>query len=39
MRKKLWAHEAVKVPKVEDYIQQKAEMYELEKAAADWKRK
>jgi|UniRef100_A0A7S4LA27 chromosome segregation ATPase len=32
-------HEAVKVPKVEDYIQQKAEMYELEKAAANWKRK
>lgn len=32
-------HEAVKVPKVEDYIQQKAEQYELEKAAANWKRK
>eukprot|EP01059_Diplonema_ambulator_P024439 TRINITY_DN40425_c0_g1_i1.p1 TRINITY_DN40425_c0_g1~~TRINITY_DN40425_c0_g1_i1.p1 ORF type:complete len:169 (+),score=72.98 TRINITY_DN40425_c0_g1_i1:75-581(+) len=32
-------HEAVKVPKVEDYIQQKAELYELEKAAANWTRK
>jgi hypothetical protein len=32
-------HEAVKVPKVEDYIQQKAEMYELEKAVINWKRK
>lgn len=32
-------HEAVKVPKVEDYIQQKAEMFELEKAAANWQRK
>eukprot|EP00668_Euglena_longa_P001815 GGOE01002131.1.p1 GENE.GGOE01002131.1~~GGOE01002131.1.p1 ORF type:complete len:413 (+),score=204.19 GGOE01002131.1:101-1339(+) len=32
-------HEAVKVPKVEDYIQQKAEMYELEKAAVNWRRK
>eukprot|EP01006_Ploeotia_vitrea_P014286 TRINITY_DN38387_c0_g1_i1.p1 TRINITY_DN38387_c0_g1~~TRINITY_DN38387_c0_g1_i1.p1 ORF type:complete len:437 (-),score=84.44 TRINITY_DN38387_c0_g1_i1:622-1887(-) len=32
-------HEAVKVPKVEDYIQQKAEQFELEKASANWKRK
>lgn len=32
-------NEAVKVPKVEDYIAQKAEMYELEKAAVNWKRK
>jgi chromosome segregation ATPase len=32
-------HEAVKVPKVEDYIAQKAEMYELEKASANWARK
>eukprot|EP01063_Lacrimia_lanifica_P008476 TRINITY_DN15518_c0_g1_i1.p1 TRINITY_DN15518_c0_g1~~TRINITY_DN15518_c0_g1_i1.p1 ORF type:complete len:415 (+),score=215.39 TRINITY_DN15518_c0_g1_i1:66-1310(+) len=32
-------HEAVKVPKVEDYIQQKAELYELAKAAKNWTRK
>lgn len=32
-------HEAVRVPKVEDYIAQKAEMLELEKAAQNWKRK
>lgn len=32
-------HEAVKVPKVEDYIAQKAEMFELEKAALNWRRK
>lgn len=32
-------HEAVKVPKVEDYIQQKAELYELQKAARNWSRK
>ena len=32
-------HEAVRVPKVEDYIAQKAEMLELEKAAQSWKRK
>jgi chromosome segregation ATPase len=32
-------HESVKVPKVEDYIAQKAEMYELNKAALNWRRK
>eukprot|EP01007_Sphenomonas_quadrangularis_P002586 NODE_421_length_1507_cov_180.654321_g311_i0.p1 GENE.NODE_421_length_1507_cov_180.654321_g311_i0~~NODE_421_length_1507_cov_180.654321_g311_i0.p1 ORF type:complete len:390 (-),score=98.59 NODE_421_length_1507_cov_180.654321_g311_i0:261-1430(-) len=32
-------HEAVKVPKVEEYIQQKAEEYELQKALDNWKRK
>lgn len=32
-------HESVKVPKVEDYIAQKAEMYELNKAAMNWRRK
>jgi len=32
-------HEAVKVPKVEDYIAQKAELYELQKAARNWSRK
>ena len=32
-------NEAVKVPKVEDYIAQKAECYELEKAALNWQRK
>jgi predicted RNase H-like nuclease (RuvC/YqgF family) len=32
-------HESVKVPKVEDYIAQKAEMFELQKAAMNWKRK
>lgn len=32
-------HESVKVPKVEDYIAQKAEAYELAKAAQNWKRK
>eukprot|EP00672_Neobodo_designis_P025076 CAMPEP_0174851058 /NCGR_PEP_ID=MMETSP1114-20130205/21319_1 /TAXON_ID=312471 /ORGANISM="Neobodo designis, Strain CCAP 1951/1" /LENGTH=382 /DNA_ID=CAMNT_0016085563 /DNA_START=122 /DNA_END=1270 /DNA_ORIENTATION=+ len=32
-------HESVKVPKVEDYIAQKAEVYELQKAVQNWKRK
>lgn len=32
-------HESVKVPKVEDYIAQKAEMFELNKAALNWRRK
>ena len=32
-------HESVKVPKVDDYIQQKAEMFELHKAAENWTRK
>lgn len=32
-------HESVKVPKVEDYIAQKAEAYELAKAAHNWQRK
>jgi hypothetical protein len=32
-------HESVKVPLVEDYIAQKAETYELQKAVQNWKRK
>jgi len=32
-------HESVKVPKVEDYIAQKAETYELRKAVQNWERK
>jgi hypothetical protein len=32
-------HESVKVPKVEDYIAQKAETYELQKAVQNWQRK
>lgn len=32
-------HESVKVPKVEEYIAQKAETYELQKAVQNWKRK
>lgn len=32
-------HEAVKVPKIEEYIAQKAELFELEKACKNWQRK
>eukprot|EP00796_Vickermania_ingenoplastis_P008961 gene8964-6287_t len=32
-------HEAVKVPKIEEYIGQKAELFELEKACKNWQRK
>jgi hypothetical protein len=32
-------HESVKVPLVEDYIAQKAETYELQKAVQNWRRK
>lgn len=32
-------HEAVKVPKIEDYMAQKAEAWELEKALKNWERK
>jgi hypothetical protein len=32
-------HESVKVPKVEEYIAQKAEEYELRKAVGNWRRK
>jgi hypothetical protein len=32
-------HESVKVPKVEDYIAQKSEEYELKKAVTNWRRK
>lgn len=32
-------HEAVRVPKIEQYIAQKAELYELEQALKNWSRK
>lgn len=32
-------HESVKVPKVEEYIAQKAETYDLQKVCQNWKRK
>ncbi|CAD2219306.1 hypothetical protein AGDE_11244 [Angomonas deanei] len=32
-------HEAVRVPKIEDYIAQKAELFELEKTVKNWERK
>lgn len=32
-------HEAVKVPKIEEYIAQTAELYELEKSLKNWRRK